>query len=138
MLKRPMFTTKCPYCASAKVKKNGVRKGTQFYKCHSCGKQFYGNVQRLSSETIWEIYLEGKQTIAEIAQALHISESTVKRRLRQKVLEWQQPILTGKQGFVHVDATYWGHNLSSMRLRYHMSMLLQLLKPPDTSLKASL
>ena len=109
-----MFTIKCPYCESAKIKKNGVRKGSQFYKCNSCGKQFFGNVQRLSSESIWEIYLEGKQTIIEIAQSLHISESTVKRRLRQKVLEWQQPILTGKQGFVHVDATYWGHNWGIM------------------------
>ena len=36
--------------------------------------------------------------------------STVKRRLRQKVLDWRQPILYGKHGFVHVDATYWGHN----------------------------
>ncbi len=108
MLKCPMFTTKCPYCKSANVKKNGVRKGAQFYKCNSCGKQFYGNIHRLSSETIWEIYLEGKQTITEIAQTLRISESTVKRRLRQKVLDLKQPILTNKLGFVHIDATYWG------------------------------
>jgi hypothetical protein len=69
-----------------------------------------GGYHRLSSVQIWSAYLEGKQTIAEIAQHHHVSESTIKRLLRKCTFTWEQPSLIGRSGFVHLDATYWGRN----------------------------
>lgn len=105
-----MYTTKCPFCKSSQVKKNGHNHGVQLYKCKSCGRQFLGSYHRLSSAQIWSNYLEGKQTISEIAQSYHVSPSTIKRLLRKITFEWKQPSLFGRSGFVHLDATYWGRN----------------------------
>jgi len=105
-----MYTTKCPFCQSSQVKRNGLNHGVQLYKCKSCGRQFLGGYHRLSTIQIWSAYLEGKQTIAEIAQHHHVSESTIKRLLRKSTFAWEQPSLTGRSGFVHLDATYWGRN----------------------------
>ena len=55
------------------------------------------------------MYQDNKQTIAELAISLGTSPSTIKRRLRNIVIEWEQPPLSG-HGFVHIDATYWGQN----------------------------
>lgn len=55
------------------------------------------------------MYQENKQTVAELAASLGTSPSTIKRRLRNIVIEWEQPSLGG-HGFVHLDATYWGRN----------------------------
>lgn len=105
-----MYTTKCPFCQSSQVKRNGLNHGVQLYKCRSCGRQFLGRYHRLSSVQVWSAYLEGKQTIVEVAQCHQVSESTIKRLLRKSTFEWEQPTLTGRSGFVHLDATYWGRN----------------------------
>lgn len=105
-----MFTIKCPFCKSSKVKKNGIRKGAQFYRCKSCNKQFVANRNRLSSTIIWQEYLESKQTLSEIATKYHLSMSTIQRMLRKQALVWVQPSLIGLSGYVHIDATYWGRN----------------------------
>ncbi len=105
-----MFTIKCPFCSSSEVKKNGVRNGSQFYKCKSCHKQFIYAQHRLSSGEIWKEYLDGKQTLAELAISHQISISTIQRKLHQQCFSWEQPELWGYSGFVHIDATYWGHN----------------------------
>lgn len=105
-----MFTIQCPFCKSSKVKKNGIRKGAQFYRCKSCNKQFVANRNRLSSTIIWQEYLESKQTLSEIATKYHLSMSTIQRMLRKQALIWIQPSLIGLSGYVHIDATYWGRN----------------------------
>ena len=105
-----MFTIKCPFCNCSEITKNGIRKGAQFYRCKCCHKQFVATRNRLSTNVIWQEYLEGKQTISEIANKHHVSESTVKRYLRKQVVEWSQPSLIGLSGYVHIDATYWGRN----------------------------
>lgn len=105
-----MFTIKCPFCNSSEVKKNGIRKGAQFYRCKSCNKQFVANRNRLSSTIIWQEYLESKQTLFEIATKYHLSMSTIQRMLRKQTLVWPQPSLFGLSGYVHIDATYWGRN----------------------------
>lgn len=110
----PMYLKKCPYCKSSNVKKSGLRNHVQHYKCKSCGKQFQNKAPKPSIESIWSEYLDAKQTIAEIAERNHISESTVKRALRKRTDTWQQPDLTGMSGYVHLDATYWGHNWGIM------------------------
>ena len=107
-----MHKKKCPVCKSMHTVKNGRRKGCQLYRCADCGYQFRGN--SLPDEVdLWRLYQEGKQTVRELSASLCVSPSTVKRRLRSVSLEWEQPALWGG-GFVHLDATYWGHSWGVM------------------------
>lgn len=103
-----MRTIKCPVCHSNHTVKNGHRKKQQLYKCAECGCQF--RQSRMPTETqLWHLYQVNKQTIHELSERFGVSESTIKRLLRNVVLEWKQPALSGG-GYVHLDATYWGHN----------------------------
>ena len=62
-----------------------------------------------SDEELWAMYMDGKQTMEELARAAGVSRSTIKRRFKRIEKDWEQPSLSGG-GFVHIDATYWGHN----------------------------
>lgn len=104
-----MYVIKCPKCQSSKVKKNGKKNGSQMYKCRDCGHQF-SNTKRTSSDTLFDEYVESKQTIKEIARRYKISPATVWRSIHKQALEWEQPDLWGFAGYVHLDTTYWGHN----------------------------
>ncbi len=95
-------------CHSPITKRNGTRKGVQLYKCMACGHQFRAG-NEIDSDELWTKYMDNKQTVAELSAAYGLSESTIKRRLHDITKEWVQPPLTGS-GFVHIDATYWGHN----------------------------
>lgn len=107
-----MNKIKCPVCHSLHTVKNGKRKNIQTYKCTECGYQFRS--ERLPSDAqLWCLYQERKQTIVELSLTYHVSPSTIKRRLQNVSLEWQQPPLQGG-GYVHLDATYWGHNWGVM------------------------
>lgn len=103
-----MHKSKCPVCGSSHSVKNGKRKGVQLYKCADCGYQFRNN-SLPADDKLWQMYQEKKQTIAELSQLLGTSESTIKRHLRNVHVKWEQPPLSGRCGFVHLDATYWGH-----------------------------
>ena len=99
---------KCPSCKSPIVKKDGKRKSIQRYKCMACGLRFSGGVE-ISKEKIWEMYLYGKQTVAQISEIVGLSPSTIKRRLSEISFDWKQPEIKGC-GVVHLDATYFGRN----------------------------
>ena len=99
-------------CGSSHTVKNGKRKGKQVYKCADCGYQFRNNSMPDDLQ-LWKLYQDNKQTVKELAEQLDVSESTIKRRLRNVSIEWEQPQLSGG-GFVHLDATYWGHNWGIM------------------------
>lgn len=107
-----MHKSKCPVCGSSHTVKNGKRKGKQVYKCAECGYQFR-NSSVPDDLQLWKLYQDNKQTVKELAKQLDVSESTIKRRLRNVSIEWEQPQLSGG-GFVHLDATYWGHNCGIM------------------------
>lgn len=107
-----MYKLKCPVCGDAHTVKNGKRKGIQTYLCKGCGYQFRNNTG-VSRDALWRNYQEGKQTISELATAHGVSDSTIKRRLREIEKEWVQPQLAGG-GYVHLDATYWGRNWGVM------------------------
>lgn len=107
-----MHKSKCPVCHSSHTKKNGSHKGTQTYKCIDCGYRFR-NGKLPPESTLWRLYLDNKQTVAELSSIFSVSESTIKRRLQCVKLEWHQPALHGS-GYVHLDATYWGHNWGVM------------------------
>ena len=101
-----MYKIKCPVCGSSHTMKNGKRKGVQLYVCGECRYQFR-NRNEVSTEELWRCYLDGKQTVSELSAAYGLSPSTIKRRLSEVAMEWEQPSLDGG-GFVHLDATCWG------------------------------
>ena len=107
-----MYKVKCPVCGSSHTMKNGKRKGVQLYVCRECRYQFR-NSKEISISELWSAYQDGKQTVLELAAAHGVSPSTIKRRLREVNKTWTQPPLSGS-GFVHLDATYWGHNWGIM------------------------
>ena len=103
-----MYKLKCPVCGDTHTVKNGKRRGVRTYLCKGCGYQFRNNTD-IRHDALWRSYQEGKQTISELAAAHGVSDSTIKRRLREIEKVWVQPQLSGS-GYVHLDATYWGHN----------------------------
>ena len=107
-----MYKSKCPVCGGTHTVKNGKRRGVQTYLCKGCGYQFRNSLG-LKRDTLWRSYQDGKQTISELAAAYGVSDSTIKRRLREIEKVWAQPPLDGS-GYVHIDATYWGHNWGVM------------------------
>ena len=80
--------------------------------CKGCGYQFRHNTN-IRHDALWRSYQEGKQTISELAAAHGVSDSTIKRRLREIEKDWVQSQLAGS-GYVHLDATYWGHGWGVM------------------------
>ena len=50
------------------------------YKCKSCGKQFVGGVRRDKSQVITD-YVEGKQTLNQLASKYGVSSKTISRDL---------------------------------------------------------
>ena len=107
-----MNRSKCPVCGSRHTLKNGKRNGVQTFKCGDCGYQFR-NSSMPTNDSLWRLYQENKQTVAELSVLLGVSESTIKRRLGEVNLVWEQPPLEGS-GFVHLDATYFGRSWGVM------------------------
>ena len=52
----------------------------QLYKCHDCGRQFVGG-KRLDTQDIIKDYVEGKQTLAQLAEKYGVNKSTIWRRI---------------------------------------------------------
>ena len=75
----------------------------------ACGRQFRAG-ETMSDTELWTMYQANKQTVAELATLMGKSPSTIKRRLRGVVINWEQPRLDGMGGYVHLDVTYWGRN----------------------------
>lgn len=88
--------------------RNGTRDGVQLFKCMACGRQFRGKAY-LDKLTLWESYLNGKQTLNELAATHSVSTSTVQRLLRGVSIPWHNPVCRG-HGVVQIDATYFGRN----------------------------
>ena len=57
-----------------------------------CGHQFRGKVY-VESNIIWEAYTKEKQTIHDLSQRYKVSESTIKRLLKDIAVEWHNPKL---------------------------------------------
>ena len=68
------------FCGSKQVKKNGARDGKQRYKCTACNKRFSGG-SRLDPGTLWQLYSDGKQTAAQLAEQHGCSLRTIRRHL---------------------------------------------------------
>ena len=107
-----MNKSKCPVCKSTNTIKFGKRKGVQTYKCKDCGYRFRNNTFPDKS-TLWEEYQSNKQTVTELAARYGVSESTIKCLEVVVSIPWLCFSDCG-DGYVHLDATYWGHNWGIM------------------------
>lgn len=56
--------------------RNGLRGRTQRYKCNDCGRSFDGGVRRDKAQVITD-YVEGKQTLAQLAVKYGVNEKTI-------------------------------------------------------------
>ncbi|MEG2492384.1 MAG: hypothetical protein RSA67_07545, partial [Alistipes sp.] len=61
-----------------------------------------------SSKSLYDEYVRGKQTLAQIAERHHLSVSTVQRRLRE--VHTTRIVSKYKDVVILMDATYWGRN----------------------------
>ena len=102
---------KCFFCGSQKVVKNGLRGRKHLYKCKDCGRQFVGGIRRDKSQVITD-YVEGKQTLEQLALKYGVSEKTIRRDLEG--MRYVQKISKYKHVTIQMDTTYWGRNFGLM------------------------
>ena len=62
--------------------RNGLRGRTQRYKCNDCGRRFDGGIRRDKSQVITD-YVEGKQTLEQLAIKYGVNEKTIRRDLEE-------------------------------------------------------
>lgn len=84
------------------------------YKCKDCGKQFIGGQRRDKSQVITD-YIEGKQTLLQLAKKYNVSERTIRRDL--KGLRFVHKIAKCKDVVIQLDTTYWGRNFGLMVIK---------------------
>lgn len=84
------------------------------YKCKDCGKQFIGGARRNKSQVITE-YIEGKQTLAQLAIKYNVSERTIRRDLEG--MHFVHKIAKYKDVTIQLDTTYWGRNFGLMVIK---------------------
>lgn len=84
------------------------------YKCKDCGKQFLGGVRRDKSQVITD-YVEGKQTLSQLASKYGVSSKTISRDL--KGMRYVQKISKDKEVTIQMDTTYWGRNFGLMVIK---------------------
>ena len=88
--------------------KNGFKLQKQRYLCKSCGKQFVIR-QVIDSQSLYDDYVFGKQTLKQLSQKYKLSVSTVQRKLSQ--IGSTRVIASNKNVIVLMDTTFGGANL---------------------------
>lgn len=94
--------------------RNGRKNSKQLYKCKECGKQFLGGRRRNKFQVITD-YVEGKQTLSQLAQRYRISERTIQRDLAG--MRFVRKIAKVKDVTIQLDTTYWGRNFGLMVIK---------------------
>lgn len=84
------------------------------YKCKDCGKQFIGGKRRNKSQVITD-YIEGKQTLRQLALRYDVSERTIRRDLTG--MRFVHSISKHKDVTVQLDTTYWGRHFGLMVIK---------------------
>ena len=87
--------------------RKGTRNGASYWLCHSCRHYFSGR-SRVDPSAVYRYYAEGTYTIAQIAERLGISCSTVKRRMKGFPL--RSTSITPRSVALQMDTTYWERN----------------------------
>ena len=94
--------------------RNGLRGRTQRYLCKACGRRFDGGVRRDKNQVITD-YVEGKQTLSQLALKYGVNEKTIRRDL--EAMHHVQKISKYKQVTIQMDTTYWGRRFGLMIIR---------------------
>ena len=94
--------------------RNGLRGRKHLYKCKDCGRQFVGGVRRDKNQVITD-YVEGKQTLSQLALKYGVNEKTIRRDL--KGMRHVQKISKDKHVSIQMDTTYWGRRFGLMVIR---------------------
>lgn len=84
------------------------------YRCKACKRQFLGGRRRDKSQVITD-YVEGKQTLVQLALKYGVSEKTIRRDLQG--MRHVQRISMHKQVTIQMDTTYWGRRFGLMIIR---------------------
>ena len=84
------------------------------YKCKDCGKQFVGRGRRDKNQVITD-YIEGKQTLNQLADKYGVSRKTIRRDLEG--MRYVQKISKDKEVTIQMDTTYWGRNFGLMVIK---------------------
>lgn len=84
------------------------------YKCKDCGKQFVGRDRRDKKQVITD-YIEGKQTLNQLADKYGVSSKTIRRDLEG--MRYVQKISKDKEVTIQMDTTYWGRNFGLMVIK---------------------
>lgn len=84
------------------------------YKCKECGRRFSGGNHRDKSQVITD-YVEGKQTINQLAAKYGVSSKTISRDL--KGMRYVQKVSKDKDVTIQMDTTYWGRNFGLMVIK---------------------
>ena len=87
--------------------RKGTRNGASYWFCHSC-KHYFSGRSRVDSSAVYRYYAQGTYTIAQIAERLGISCSTVKRRMKNFPLS--STSIAPRTVALQMDTTYWGRN----------------------------
>lgn len=94
--------------------KNGLRGRKQMYKCKDCSRQFIGGQRRDKSQVITD-YVEGKQTLLQLASKYKVSERTIRRDLES--MRFVRKKAKHKEVTVQLDTTYWGRRFGLMVIK---------------------
>lgn len=94
--------------------RNGVRGRKQLYKCKHCGRRFSGGERRDKSQVITD-YIEGKQTLAQLAVRYGVSSRTIARDIEG--MRHVRKISRHKQVIIQMDTTYWGRGFGLMVIK---------------------
>lgn len=91
------------------IKKNGKPRGVQWYKCRECRHSFQASRRkRRQVEKLWNKYVWGKQTLAQVGEDAGVSARTVRRRL--DTFSPSQAALTPQPTVIIADTTFWGRH----------------------------
>ena len=94
--------------------RNGLKGRKQLYKCKDCGRQFLGGRRRDKSQIITD-YIEGKQTLEQLAVKYGVNEKTIRRDLEG--MRHVHKIAKHKDVTVQMDTTYWGRSFGLLVIR---------------------
>ena len=93
---------------------NGLRGRIQRYKCNDCGRRFDGGIRRNKAQVITD-YIEGKQTLDQLAEKYKVSPRTIARDLDG--MRYVQKISKYKHVVIQMDTTYWGRGFGLMVIK---------------------
>ena len=88
--------------------------GKQRYRCVSCHKRFSGG-QKLSPNTLWQRYSEGKQSAAQLAAQYGCSLKTIRRHLAKAATQADCTLPQAPVNLI-MDTTYFGRQWGAMVL----------------------